>query len=77
MKLDGSDPVPLFHELELGRVQIEIAPQQEPKWRGDQRGPQCDVARIAEGTLIVTAQRKINRAPTSGRKVTVERIGQL
>ena len=76
---DGAaEPGPLFDELEVGRSTesnrhtsiSEIAER-------DQRGPQRDPARIALRRLVVPLRKMMKSAPTSGKRMIVERIGQL
>jgi hypothetical protein len=56
MEADRTEPGPELDELELRRFGIEIAPQQERQREGDKRGPQRDIARIAEGALVLPAE---------------------
>ena len=76
MEVDRPEPGALLDELELRRGGIEVAPQQQRQREGDERGPQRDEAGVAGGASSFPRRATISSAPSSGRKVTVERIGQ-
>ena len=52
-KLIGAEPRPELHELELRGERIEVAPQDQRQGEDDQRGPQRDEARVAEGAFVL------------------------
>ncbi len=76
MEADRSQPGALLDELELRRGLVEVAPDQQRDGEGEERGPQRDVAGVAVGGLVAPRSATMRSAPSSGRKVTVERIGQ-
>src|SRR6185312_11513137 len=72
-----AEPGVLLDELEFGRGRIQTSHHHQRDREGHQRGPQRHPARraLAKGSLPRTSA--MNSAPTSGRKVTTERIGQV
>jgi hypothetical protein len=56
VEADRAEPRSELDELELRGAGIEVAPQDQRQREGDQRSPQRDETRVAEGALVVAAQ---------------------